>query len=58
MIGIVDLQRAEADLAAGELACPGCGGELRRRGAVTLRTGQCQEFTPRHLAPSAESLSA
>jgi uncharacterized protein DUF5130 len=26
VIGIVDLDRAEADLAAGELACPGCGG--------------------------------
>lgn len=30
MIGIVDLQCAEADLAAGELACPGCGATLRR----------------------------
>jgi hypothetical protein len=30
MIGIVDLQRAEADLAAGELVCPECGGPLRR----------------------------
>lgn len=31
MIGIVDLQRAEADLVAGELTCPvpGCGGMLR-----------------------------
>jgi hypothetical protein len=29
MIGIVDLQRAEADLVAGELACPQCGGMLR-----------------------------
>ncbi|MGH8917787.1 MAG: hypothetical protein ACRD0H_05515, partial [Actinomycetes bacterium] len=30
MIGIVDLKRAEADLAAGELACPECDGRLRR----------------------------
>lgn len=37
MIGIVDLQRAEADLAAGELACPGCGGELRRWGHARAR---------------------
>jgi hypothetical protein len=29
MIGIVDLARAEADLTAGELTCPGCGGMLR-----------------------------
>jgi hypothetical protein len=29
MIGIVDLARAEADLVAGELSCPGCGGMLR-----------------------------
>jgi hypothetical protein len=32
MIGIVDLPRAEADLAAGELACTGCGGRLHRWG--------------------------
>lgn len=37
MIGIVDLQRAEADLAAGELACPGCGGPLRRWGHARAR---------------------
>jgi len=30
VIGIVDLDRAEADLMAGELACPECGGVLRR----------------------------
>jgi hypothetical protein len=29
MIGIVDLARAEADLTAGELTCPGCGAMLR-----------------------------
>jgi hypothetical protein len=29
MIAIVDLARAEADLTAGELTCPGCGGMLR-----------------------------
>ena len=29
MIGIVDLARAEADLTAGELICPRCGGMLR-----------------------------
>ena len=32
MIGIVDLARAEADLAAGARACLGCGGPLRRWG--------------------------
>jgi hypothetical protein len=32
VIGIVDLERAEADRAAGELACPGCGATLRRWG--------------------------
>lgn len=37
MIGIVDLRLAEADLAAGELACPGCGGELRRWGHARAR---------------------
>jgi transposase-like protein len=37
MIGIVDLQRAETDLAAGELACPGCGGTLRRWGHARPR---------------------
>jgi hypothetical protein len=37
VIGIVDLARAEVDLAAGELACPGCGGELRRWGHERAR---------------------
>lgn len=37
MIGIVDPERAEADLAAGELACPGCGGPLRRWGHARSR---------------------
>ena len=37
MIGIVDLQRAEADLAAGELACPGCRAPLRRWGHARAR---------------------
>lgn len=32
MIGIVDLEPAEADLAAGTLTCPQCGGVLRRWG--------------------------
>jgi len=37
MIGIVDLRQAEADLAAGRLGCPGCGGVLRRWGHARLR---------------------
>lgn len=37
MIGIVDVERAEVDLAAGELACPGCGGPLRRWGHARAR---------------------
>jgi hypothetical protein len=37
MIGIVDLQRAEADLVAGELSCPGCGGMLRPWGYARSR---------------------
>lgn len=37
MIGIVDLQRAEADLAAGQLACPRCEGQLRRWGYARPR---------------------
>jgi transposase len=32
MIGIVQPVQAEADLAAGRLGCPGCGGVLRRWG--------------------------
>jgi hypothetical protein len=37
MIGIMDPHRAEADLAAGELACPGCGGTLRSWGHARPR---------------------
>jgi len=56
VIGIVDLDRAEADLAAGDLACPECGGgaapvgtrrarRVRDHGSTTLdvrpRRGRC-----------------
>lgn len=37
MIGIVDLEWAEAELAVGNLACPGCGGPLRRWGHARAR---------------------
>ncbi|MGH3612223.1 MAG: hypothetical protein ACRDRK_06375 [Pseudonocardia sp.] len=47
MIEIVDLDRAEADLRAGELACPACGGVLRRwdtagRGGSVITAAQRQ----------------
>jgi transposase-like protein len=51
MIGIVDLQRAEADLAAGELACPGCGGELHRWGHARARDIRDSESTTLTLRP-------
>lgn len=38
MIGIADPDRAEVDLAAGELACPGCAGPLHRWGFARVRT--------------------
>jgi hypothetical protein len=51
MIGIVDLERAEADLAAGELACPGCDGQLRRWGHARARDVRDQEARTLHLRP-------
>ncbi|MGH3751453.1 MAG: DUF6431 domain-containing protein [Pseudonocardiaceae bacterium] len=38
MIGIADPGQAEADLAAGELTCPGCAGPLHRWGHARART--------------------
>lgn len=51
VIGIVDLERAEADLAAGELACPGCGDRLRRWGHARARDVRDQEATTLRLRP-------
>ena len=38
MIGIADPARAETDLAAGTLACPGCARPLQRWGHARTRT--------------------
>jgi hypothetical protein len=38
MIGIADPGRAETDLAAGTLACPGCARPLQRWGHARTRT--------------------
>jgi transposase-like protein len=51
MIGIVDLERAEAELAAGELACPGCGGPLRRWGHARAREVRDLESRTLRLRP-------
>jgi hypothetical protein len=51
VIGIVDLKRAEADLAAGELACPGCDGRLRRWGHARARSVRDQGATTLRLRP-------
>lgn len=47
MIGILDVARAEADLAAGELACPNCGATLRRWGHARTRRCHFSESTAR-----------
>ena len=51
MIGIVDREQAEAELAAGELACPGCKGQLRRWGHARARDVRDQEARTLHLRP-------
>jgi transposase-like protein len=51
MIGIVDVDRAEADLAAGELACPGCGAALRRWGHARSRRVRDHASTTLTLRP-------
>ncbi|MFE7204275.1 DUF6431 domain-containing protein [Pseudonocardia alni] len=51
MIGIVDVARAEADLAAGELACPGCGAALRRWGHARTRRVRDHASTTTTLRP-------
>jgi hypothetical protein len=51
MIGIVDLARAEADLAAGQLTCPGCGGMLRPWGYGRVRTVRDHASTMLTLRP-------
>lgn len=52
MIIVVDADRAEADLAAGTLACPRCGGRLRpwaraARRQIRLRDGSTRLLQPR-----------
>ena len=51
MIGRVDLQRAEADLTAGELTCPGCGGMLRPWGYGRTRRVRDHDSTTLTLRP-------
>jgi hypothetical protein len=51
MIGIVDLARAEADLTAGELTCPGCGGMLRPWGYGRIRRVRDHDSTTLTLRP-------
>lgn len=51
MIGIVDLARAEADLTAGELSCPGCGGMLRPWGYGRGRRVRDQDSATLTLRP-------
>jgi hypothetical protein len=51
MIGIVDLARAEADLTAGELTCPGCGGMLRPWGYGRIRRVGDHDSTTLTLRP-------
>ncbi|MGH4011172.1 MAG: DUF6431 domain-containing protein [Pseudonocardiaceae bacterium] len=51
VIGIVDRERAEADLAAGVLACPGCDGRLRRWGHARARDVRDQGATTLRLRP-------
>jgi hypothetical protein len=52
VIIVVDADRAEADLAAGTLACPCCGGRLRpwaraARRQIRLRDGSTRPLQPR-----------
>jgi hypothetical protein len=51
MIGIVDLARAEADLTAGELTCPGCGAMLRPWGYGRSRRVRDHDSTSLTLRP-------
>src|SRR5262245_48089809 len=51
MIGIVDPQRAEADLTAGELDCPGCGATLRPWGYARARRVRDHASTTLTLRP-------
>ena len=51
MIGIVDLDRAEADLTAGKLRCPGCGGVLRRWGHGRARRVRDRGSTTLNVRP-------
>jgi transposase-like protein len=52
VIIVLDADQAEADLAAGRLACPGCGGQLRpwawaRPRTIRLRGGTSRPLRPR-----------
>jgi hypothetical protein len=51
MIGIVDLARAETDLTAGELTCPGCGEMLRPWGYGRTRRVRDRDSTTLTLRP-------
>jgi hypothetical protein len=51
MIGIVDLVRAEADLIAGVLTCPGCSGMLRPWGYGRTRQVRDHDSTTLTLRP-------
>lgn len=51
MIVVLDCERTEADLTAGRLACPACGGRLRPWGRARLRSVRLRDGSSRRVRP-------